>query len=72
MQPWLGQLHLHDNNGDHDQHLAPGRGMVDFSGLFQYLRLHNLHPLITLEPHSEEDLWQALDYLEETDLLAGI
>ncbi|NOQ33615.1 MAG: TIM barrel protein [Methanosarcinales archaeon] len=26
-------LHLHDNNGTHDEHLAPGRGSVDFEGV---------------------------------------
>jgi sugar phosphate isomerase/epimerase len=72
LSPWLGQLHLHDNHGDSDQHLAPGRGKFDFPGLFQFLRHHDLHPLITLEPHSQEDLWQAFAYLEETDLFTGV
>jgi len=72
LSPWLGQLHLHDNHGERDQHLAPGRGKFDFLGLFQFLRHHDLHPLITLEPHSREDLWQAFAYLEETELFTGI
>lgn len=70
--PWLGQLHLHDNHGESDQHLAPGQGKFDFMSLFDFLRHKNIHPLITLEPHSQEDLWQALAYLEETELLTGI
>jgi sugar phosphate isomerase/epimerase len=72
LSPWLGQLHLHDNNGESDQHLGLGRGIFDFSGLFTFLRTNNLHPIITLEPHSREDLWQALAYLEETGLLVDI
>lgn len=72
LTPWLGQLHLHDNNGEGDQHLAPGRGLFDFTGLFTFLRANHLHPLITLEPHSREDLWQALAYMEETGLLVDI
>lgn len=72
MLPWLGQLHLHDNSGDKDQHLAPGLGNFDFPGLFDFLRTHDCHPLITLEPHSREDLWQALEYLEATGLLKDI
>ncbi len=72
MLPWLGQLHLHDNSGDKDQHLAPGLGTFDFPGLFDFLRAHDCHPLITLEPHSREDLWQALEYLEATGLLKDI
>ena len=72
MLPWLGQLHLHDNTGEQDQHLAPGLGTFDFPGLFDYLRRNDCHPLITLEPHTRDDLWQALAYLEENDLLTGI
>ncbi|MCK5683660.1 sugar phosphate isomerase/epimerase [bacterium] len=69
LSPWLGQLHLHDNDGETDQHLGLGFGSFDFKGLFQFLSKNNLRPLITLEPHSEKDLWQALDYLDTTQLL---
>jgi sugar phosphate isomerase/epimerase len=72
LSPWLGQLHLHDNHGERDEHLAPGRGIFDFPALFQFLHQNNLHPLITLEPHSQEDLWQAFAYLEESAYFAEI
>lgn len=72
MLPWLGQLHIHDNCGDRDSHLAPGQGNFDFPGLFHYLKENACHPLITIEPHSREDLWQALTYLEDTGILEGI
>jgi len=69
LSPWLGQLHLHDNNGIQDQHLAPGRGVFNFVELFQFLAANKLNPLITLEPHSEDDLWAAFEYLAKTRLL---
>jgi sugar phosphate isomerase/epimerase len=72
LSPWLGQLHLHDNNGMRDQHLGLGLGLFNFKELFQFLGANNLHPLVTLEPHSEEDLWLALEYLEKTKLLDQI
>jgi sugar phosphate isomerase/epimerase len=72
LSPWLGQLHLHDNDGETDKHLGLGLGSFDFKGLFQFLKNNNLHPLVTLEPHSEDDLWQALQYLSETKLLDKI
>jgi sugar phosphate isomerase/epimerase len=62
--PYIGQLHLHDNNGSDDEHLALGRGKIDFKLLFSYLISHNLpRPIITLEPHQEADLWPSLAYL---------
>jgi sugar phosphate isomerase/epimerase len=72
LSPWLGQLHLHDNNGQGDEHLGLGLGSFDFKSLFQFLAANNLHPLVTLEPHSEKDLWHALAYLDETKLLDQI
>lgn len=64
MSPWLGQLHLHDNMGREDQHLALGKGGIDFEGFLTYLAsVISRPPLITLEPHREEDLWPSLLYL---------
>lgn len=60
----IGQLHLHDNRGERDEHLAPGRGIVDFPRLFERLVAEkSVRPVITLEPHREEALQEGLDYL---------
>ena len=61
---WLGQLHLHDNHGFRDEHLAVGRGDFDFPGLFAELKSRNIRPLVTLEPRSESDLWDSLNALD--------
>ncbi len=60
LHPWLGQLHLHDNHGDRDEHLPIGRGTLDFASLFELLHGKNMDPVITLEPHREEDVFPAL------------
>lgn len=63
--PYLGQLHLHDNNGSQDEHLALGRGTIDFQELFKRVAaVSPRQPIITLEPHQEEDLMPSLRYLE--------
>ena len=54
------ELHLHDNNGEEDTHLAVGKGNADFAGLYQFINEKGLSPTITLEPHEEETLWQSL------------
>lgn len=72
LSPWLGQLHLHDNNGKQDTHLAPGLGKFNFPELFQFLAANKLNPIITLEPHSEDDLWAAFEYLDKTKLLGTL
>jgi sugar phosphate isomerase/epimerase len=54
------ELHLHDNNGEEDTHLAVVKGNADVAGLFQLLNENGLSPIITLEPHEEDTLWQSL------------
>jgi sugar phosphate isomerase/epimerase len=64
--PYLGQLHVHDNSGGKDEHLALGRGRIDFRMLFKRLGdMRKGPPTITLEPHHEADLWPSLEYLEK-------
>ena len=66
MSPWLQALHLHDNFGEHDDHLAIGRGRIDFTAFFQGLVQRDLQPrVITLEPHREEELRPSLVRLDE-------
>jgi len=61
--PFLGMLHLHDNHGRADDHLALGQGSIDFPGLFRLLKEKGLDPYITLEPHQEDWVRQSLEYL---------
>ncbi len=76
-QDWLtainkkpGHMHLHDNHGHRDDHLGIGLGDFDFHGLFAFLGTNDLHPAITLEPHSEEDLWTSLESLKKMGVIA--
>jgi sugar phosphate isomerase/epimerase len=63
---YLGQLHLHDNFGQKDDHLALGEGEIDFKVLFARLKtLMPRPPVITLEPHRKDALAPSLAYLEK-------
>jgi len=63
LRPYLGQLHLHDNLGDTDSHLALGRGNIDFSSVFSCLKNCSPRPIVTLEPHREEDVFKSVEAL---------
>ncbi len=73
--PHLHEMHLHDNDGLGDQHLPPGQGRVDWEFLGRGLAELPCQPLLTLEPHSEPDLWASLRALQRLwgrpDLDAG-
>ncbi|MGE0085467.1 MAG: sugar phosphate isomerase/epimerase family protein [Desulfococcaceae bacterium] len=62
---FIGQLHLHDNFGNFDNHLAPGKGILDFPLLFRWLKEHrDRPPVVTMETHREKDIFPGLAYLE--------
>ncbi|MBI4794813.1 MAG: sugar phosphate isomerase/epimerase [Deltaproteobacteria bacterium] len=61
--PLIGQLHLHDNRGDQDTHLALGRGTVPLESVLHFLAGRDRQPLVTLEPHQEGSLAPSLEYL---------
>ncbi|HMA67823.1 MAG TPA: sugar phosphate isomerase/epimerase family protein [Desulfosalsimonadaceae bacterium] len=65
LRPYIGQLHLHDNHGDFDAHLGMGRGSIDFRPLFDFLTACRSSPVLTLEPHYQEDFEISMAYLEQ-------
>ena len=71
MTPYLGQLHIHDNTGKSDDHAPVGEGSFPFRNLFSMLHERNLCPIVTVEAHSEEDLWKMLQNIKTMGLLSG-
>jgi len=51
----LGHVHLHDNHGTMDEHLPPGRGLIDFSPLIDYLKTAPEPVTITVEGKNPDD-----------------
>jgi len=56
LSPWIGQVHLHDNTGESDAHLAVGAGIFDFTGFTRALVSGKIKVLCTFEQRSEKDL----------------
>ncbi|MCL4501288.1 MAG: sugar phosphate isomerase/epimerase [Deltaproteobacteria bacterium] len=65
LAPVIGQLHLHDNHGADDEHLALGAGTIPVAEILQFLADRQMQPLITLEPHHEGSLLPSLDFLAQ-------
>lgn len=58
---FVGELHLHDNDGRRDEHLPVGRGRIDFGPLLAKLwAMLPAPPLVTLEVHRPGDLEESL------------
>jgi sugar phosphate isomerase/epimerase len=67
MGPLIKELHLHDNDGTRDDHLAIGAGNIHFESLFQYIGENPLRPIITVEAHKEQWIWQSLEALSRSE-----
>ncbi len=60
------ELHIHDNDGTRDYHLAPGKGKFDFRTLFRRLSEEGETDLIfTIEAHSREEAEDSLKFFKD-------
>ena len=62
---FLGEVHLHDNHKEMDEHLPVGEGDFEFEQFFALLSQSKLNPLYTIEPHEEAHLWRGLKAVKE-------
>ncbi|MBN1474421.1 MAG: sugar phosphate isomerase/epimerase [Syntrophaceae bacterium] len=69
---YLGQLHIHDNMGERDEHLAVGEGTFPFIELFDSLSQGKIKPVITLEAHDQESLWKSIKNIKEAGFLESM
>lgn len=61
---YLKEIHCHDNRGKWDEHLALGKGVIQFREIFIFLSERNLSPIFTIEAKKEEDALSSLTYLK--------
>ncbi len=65
----IGEIHLHDNDGRTDEHAPVGEGNFPFRRFFEFLSENDIRPIITIEPHTEENLWHTLKNIKNMKLL---
>jgi len=58
-------VHFSDNMGDSDQHLAIGRGNINWQAFTVALKEHKINPEIVLETETIEKTAESLSYLEK-------
>jgi sugar phosphate isomerase/epimerase len=63
LNPYIIELHLHDNNRTSDQHLPIGEGTFDFNKFFSLLR--NKGCVHTIEAHKPEHVMKSMEYLKK-------
>ncbi|MDO4275834.1 MAG: sugar phosphate isomerase/epimerase [Eubacteriales bacterium] len=66
--PWAGHLHLHDNHGKSDDHLALGKGNINWKKVLEQINSMSLSNSITIENSTPEDFRTSLEYCREHKL----
>jgi sugar phosphate isomerase/epimerase len=66
--PRIGQIHIHDNNGLLDEHLPVGEGTFPFQKFFSMIHERGIRPIITVESHTEKNLWKMLENIKAMKL----
>lgn len=61
---YIGEVHLHDNDGASDLHLAIGEGSFDFETFFDLLKKYGVCPVYTIEPHGEEMIEKSITAIQ--------
>jgi sugar phosphate isomerase/epimerase len=61
LAPYITELHLHDNNGKGDDHIAIGDGIFDFKTLFSTIEKKDM--IYTIEAHTPEDTLKSIERL---------
>jgi len=59
-RPFLMEVHLHDNHGKLDEHLALEEGNFPFGEFFELLRRSESSPIFTIEAHNEKAVRRSL------------
>jgi len=58
-------IHIHDNQGDMDEHLPPGQGTVEWLPFFDYLTGHEFEGVLTIELLNDDDKKAACQYIRQ-------
>ena len=65
LHEWIGYLHLSDNNGVYDSHLALGQGTIDGEAADRIWRDLGTAMPVTIETKNEQLTVQSLEFLKE-------
>ena len=61
--PFIKEIHLHDNDGSGDDHLAIGDGTLDFETIFKMTR--ELNCVYTIEAHTVENAKKSMEMVRK-------
>ncbi len=64
MEQYMVSVHLHDNDGTRDSHLALGKGNIDFESLLEKMKKDKITKPLIIECHSFRGLAESVKFLK--------
>lgn len=64
------QLHINDNNGILDRHLAVGDGIINWEDVSNLISLNRLEPIIVFEMYTLSDIRRSIEFINKKDLFS--
>lgn len=64
----LHHMHLHNNFGENDDHADLTNGTLDFTKIFNELKIQKIKPDMILEMFAEEDIHRSIEYINSLQL----
>ncbi len=65
LKDYIFQLHLNDNNGKIDKHLAVGAGTINWKDVSELIKLNGLEPNVVFEMYQLSDVLSSIKFLEK-------
>jgi sugar phosphate isomerase/epimerase len=65
LDEFIVNVHVHDNNGREDEHLAIGKGSIDFAEVFKRMKAWTNQTPLIIECHSLEELRQSVNSMKQ-------
>jgi sugar phosphate isomerase/epimerase len=62
---YIGYMHVHDNHGQRDEHLVPGKGYIDWQGFTATIRALGITPGVLFELDNLPDSIRSLEYFDK-------
>jgi sugar phosphate isomerase/epimerase len=66
--PYASHLHLNDNDGIADLHLAMGAGKLDYTPLFRAIAESNAHPSVLIEMSDISAQTRSIEYMQKNHI----
>lgn len=72
LHPHIKYMHINDNYGVVDDHLAVGDGIINWEEVDGFMNKFNIQPIVTIEVNSIEKINHSLTYIKEKGIFKNV